>query len=162
MKLGILSDSHGRVAMVRQALRTLDEAGAEALVHCGDVGGVDVLDELADRRVWFVWGNTDDPMPSWRAHVAALGLSWPEGPLHLTLDGRRIGVYHGHERSFREALRDCRYDYLFHGHTHQSDDYHEGIMRIVNPGALYRVAVPTVALLDLAADELRFLEVEKR
>lgn len=159
MKLGILSDSHGRVALVRRALLTLEGAGAEAFVHCGDVGGLDALDELAGRRCWFVWGNTDDPRPSWRAHVEALGLTWPEEPVEITIHHKRIGVYHGHERGFHEALRDCRYDYLLHGHTHQYDDYREGRMRVINPGALHRASVRTVALLDVAADDLRFLEL---
>lgn len=159
MKLGILSDSHGRVDAVRKALQVLDRAGAEAFIHCGDVGGLDVLDELAGRRCWFVWGNTDDPRPSWRAHVAALGLPWPEGPVELALDGKRIGVFHGYERGFREALRDCRYDYLLHGHTHERDDYREGRMRVINPGALHRVATKTVAILDLQTDQVEFLEV---
>jgi putative phosphoesterase len=160
MKLGILSDSHGRTHLVRQALHLLDTAGAEAIIHCGDVGGLDVLDELAGRQCWFVWGNTDQPHSSWRHSLEALGLPWPTAPLQLTLDGRRIGVYHGHERAFRDALRDARYDYLLHGHTHQRDDYREGTMRVINPGALHRVSVRTVALLDLATDDLRFLELD--
>lgn len=161
MKLGILSDSHGRVTPVRQALQLLDRAGAEALVHCGDVGSLDVLDELADRQCWFVWGNTDEPSPSWRAHVQALGLPWPVGPVELTLDGKRIGIYHGHERGFHEAIRQARYDYLLHGHTHQYDDYRQGRMRVINPGALHRASVRTVALLDPVTDEVQFLELDK-
>jgi putative phosphoesterase len=157
MKLGILSDSHGRTPLIRQALLALDTAGAEAVIHCGDVGGLEVLDEFAGRRCWFVWGNTDEPRPSWRPYVQALGLPWPEGPLELSLDGKRIGVYHGHEQAFRDALRDARYDYLLHGHTHQRDDYREGSMRVINPGALHRVSTRTVALLDLNSDDLRFL-----
>lgn len=161
MKLGILSDSHGRVEMVRRALAELDAAGTQVFVHCGDVGGLDVLDELAGRRAWFVWGNTDEPRPFWRPHVAELGLPWPDGPVELALAGRSIGVYHGHERAFREALRDARFDYLLHGHTHQRDDYREGPMRVINPGALHRVALPTVAVLDLERDDLRFVALER-
>jgi uncharacterized protein len=160
MKLGILSDSHGRTHLVRQALLALDAAGAEAFIHCGDVGGLEVLDEMAGRQCWFVWGNTDEPNPSWRPYVEALGLSWPNGPLELTLDCKRIGVYHGHERAFRDARRDSRYDYLLHGHTHQRDDYREGSMRVINPGALHRVSVRTVALLDPSTDDLQFLELK--
>ncbi|HOB75144.1 MAG TPA: YfcE family phosphodiesterase [Phycisphaerae bacterium] len=161
MKLGILSDSHGQVTPIRQALHVLERAGAEAIVHCGDVGGLEVLEELAGWRAWFVWGNTDEPRPPWRAQVQTLGLPWPEGPLELSLDGKRVGVFHGHERGFHQAIREARYDYLLHGHTHQHDDYYEGRMRVINPGALHRASVRTVALLDLQTDELRFLELDK-
>jgi uncharacterized protein len=159
MKLGLLSDSHGRVALVRQALAILDRAGAEAIVHCGDIGSLEVLDELAGRRCWFVWGNTDTPHPSWRPHVEALGLPWPNAGIELTLDHQRIAVFHGHEPAFLPTLDAAQHDYLLHGHTHQRDDYHQGRMHIINPGALHRASVRTVATLDLTTDEVEFLEV---
>lgn len=158
MKLGIMSDSHGHTTLVRQALTILDRAGAEAIIHCGDVGGLDVLEELAGRRCWFVWGNTDLPRSSWRPHVETLGLPWPNSGVEIMLDRKRIAVYHGHERAFGEAFAAANHDYLLHGHTHQNDDYHAGRMRVINPGALYRATTRTVALLDLATDEVTFLE----
>ena len=160
MKLGILSDSHGRVLVVRQALAVLDAAGAEIIIHCGDVGGLEVLDELVGQRAWFVWGNTDEHSELWKPHVEAMGLSWPNGPLDLNFANRRIGVFHGHERAFREALSNAQHDYLLHGHTHQRADHRAGNMRVINPGALHRVSTKTVAVLDLVQDDLRFLEVD--
>jgi putative phosphoesterase len=159
MKLGIMSDSHGRVQRVRDALAVLDAAGAEAVVHCGDVGGPEVLEEFAGRRCWFVWGNTDYPQPSWRPSVEALGLVWPDGPVEFTVGDRRIAVYHGHERGFEGAIRSGKADYLLHGHSHRQADYRVGPTRVINPGALHRVGVPTVAVLDVESDDLAFLEV---
>ena len=156
-----MSDSHGRAGPVRQALAVLDEVGAEGIVHCGDVGGLEVLAELAGRRCWFVWGNTDVPGPSWRVEVEALGLPWPAGPLSFELAGKRIAVYHGHEPGFTRTLQAAEHDYLFHGHSHRREDYRAGNMRVVNPGALRRGLTKTVALLDLATDELAFLEVQR-
>lgn len=159
MKLGILSDSHGRIPALRQALHVLTETGAEAFIHCGDVGGVDALEELAGRTCWFVWGNTDVPHPAWRAHVEELGLSWPSGPVRLELEGKHIGVFHGHEREFVKAIDEAKLDYLLHGHTHERDDYYVGSMRVINPGALHRVSTRTVATLDLATGTLEYYEV---
>jgi uncharacterized protein len=159
MKIGIMSDSHGRVQRVRDALVVLDAAGAEAIVHCGDVGGSAVLEELVDRRCWFVWGNTDYPDPAWRAEVEALGLPWPDGPAEFTVAGRRIAVYHGHEPGFEAAIRSGKVDYLLHGHSHRQADYRVGRTRVINPGALHRAAVPTVAVLDVVGDDLTVLRV---
>ena len=50
MILGILSDTHGHARRTAAAVRLLQQLGAEAFVHCGDVGSPDVLDELAGRR----------------------------------------------------------------------------------------------------------------
>ena len=159
MNLGIGSDSHGRVHHLRRALEMLQSAGADAFIHCGDIGGVDAIDELAGRRCWFVWGNTDDPHPTWRKYMEDLGMSWPTGPLELELAGKRVSVFHGHERQFQRTLDAADHDYLLHGHTHRRDDYRLGKMRVINPGALHRVAVRKVALLDLDRDHLEFLEV---
>jgi putative phosphoesterase len=159
MKLGILSDVHGDIERVRHALALLDACGAEAFVVCGDIGGPDVLAEFVGRRCWFVWGNTDYPDPTWRPQIESLGLPWPDGPLELNLDGKRIGVFHGNESEFAKAYKEAKLDYLLFGHTHRQYDGFAGEMRIINPGALYRVRVPTVALLDLKTDDLEFIEV---
>lgn len=162
MKLGIISDSHGHVRRVRQALAVFESAGVDGIIHCGDIGRVEVLEELAGWQCWFVWGNTDLPDPAWRPHVQALGLPWPSGPLDLTLDSKRIAVFHGHERSFRRAITTPNYDYLLHGHTHHRNDHRVGTMRVINPGALCRVLTKTIAILDLAEDHLQFLKLDGR
>jgi predicted phosphodiesterase len=43
------------------------------------------------------------------------------------------------------------------GHSHVPSEQRSGRVRIINPGALYRAATKTVALLDLARDRLEFL-----
>ncbi|NLE58743.1 MAG: metallophosphoesterase family protein [Planctomycetes bacterium] len=159
MRLGILSDAHGNAALVRRALLLLDACGAEAFIICGDIGGLHVLEEFGGRRCWFVWGNTDSPDPTWRVQVESMGLPWPNGPLELRLDGKRIGVFHGNESEFAKAYKQAGLDYLLFGHTHRQHDGYAGEMRVINPGALHRVRVPTVALLDLATDNLEFIEV---
>ena len=106
MILGILSDSHGRHRRTARAIRLLQNLGAEVLVHCGDLGGKAVLNELTGRRVWFVWGNTDVARPLLSRYAQQLGLAVPEGiPLCLELAGRSIAVFHGHEPQFTSLAR---------------------------------------------------------
>lgn len=160
MKLGIMSDSHGRVQPVRRALQLFDAHDVGAIVHCGDVGGLPVFEELAGRRCWFVWGNTDLPRPSWRAELEALGLAWPDGPVTFSLKGRKVAVFHGHEPEFGQAIEAGQHEYLLHGHTHRRDDRRVGGTRVINPGALHRATIKTVAVLDLVGDQLEFLQVD--
>ena len=56
--IGLISDTHGQLrAGVHQALE-----GVELILHAGDVGGDDILDELAlIAPVEAVYGNTDTP-----------------------------------------------------------------------------------------------------
>lgn len=168
MILGILSDTHGHWARTVVALRLLRQAGAEAFVHCGDVGGADVLDELAGLRAWVLCGNMDDAS----ALCGTPGLTVaPQGPLRIELDGRVLVAFHGHEGEFGRWLAALdrhgelppklgRCDYILHGHTHVPRDVRVGPVRIINPGALHRAATHTVATLDLRTDTVAFWQVD--
>ena len=122
--IGLVSDTHGLVrADIFDAL-----AGVELILHAGDVGGFEVLAELATiAPVEAVAGNTDP--------AGAPGLLTS---LERVIDGIRIHVSHGHEvgRPTPERLL-ARYphDVVVYGHTHrQLITRAEGRMAI-NPGA---------------------------
>ena len=161
MRLGILSDSHGRFERTRAALRLLEKEGASCIVHCGDVGGVSVFDELVGRNVRFVWGNTDYPDASLREYLRAVGLVEPDSvPLRLDFGGKSVAVFHGHESQFQTALATGGVDYILHGHTHVARDEHIGGVRVINPGALHRARVFTVATLDVHQGTACFHELD--
>lgn len=160
MILGILSDSHGDAAATARAVKLLIERGATKLIHCGDICGEGVLDELAGHDVTFVWGNCDAPTPLLRKYVQSLGLPWPTVPGRLAVADKRIAVLHGHEPEFPAAVESGEYDYIFYGHTHRYADDRVGNCRVINPGALYRAAVKTVAIFDLTTDTLSHLRID--
>lgn len=174
MIIGVMSDSHGQHARVGAAVRLLESRGAQYLVHCGDLGGERVLDELAGRSVSFVWGNGDYPDARLLAYARRLGLKPPEEvPLCIELGQRRLCVFHGHETLFMRLTRWLdkgetarieeaigRVDYVLYGHTHVANDLRLGGLRLINPGALHRAAEHTVATLDLARDAVEFLTVD--
>lgn len=174
MLLGILSDTHGQAGRAIDALRVLESAGATAFVHCGDLCGLDVLDALAGRQVWFAWGNMDLEAQRHAAHARTLGLTPPTAvPVRFDFADRSFAVFHGHEPAFAQWLglaqrgeRDAllqlaggRIDYVLYGHTHAADDDRVAGVRWINPGALHRARDYTVALLDPAADRVQFLRV---
>ncbi len=152
-----MSDSHGVVQRVRDALAVLDRAQATTIIHCGDVGGIPVLDELVGRDAHFVWGNTDVIHPASLAYLETTGLTAPSRvPLCLELGGKSIQVFHGHEPEFAQALKNPTADYILHGHTHIARDERVLQCRVVNPGALQRAREYTVATIDLEQDEVTF------
>ncbi|MGD0387873.1 MAG: YfcE family phosphodiesterase [Tepidisphaeraceae bacterium] len=159
--LGILSDTHDRAAAAAAGIATLRAAGAQFLIHCGDVGGESVLDLLAGIPSVFVWGNCDFDRAGLAQYAGELGIQCAGDFADLQLAGKQIAVTHGdNARLLRQLMeRDPPYDYLFHGHTHVAADERLGRLRIVNPGALHRTARKTVALVDLNADTVRHLTV---
>lgn len=176
MILGILSDTHGFHQRAAHAITLLERQGAKAFVHCGDVGGAAVLDELAGRQAWVVPGNVDVLDPTLWDHAAALGLHTPDAaPLRIELAGRAIAVYHGHEAHFERLATALRrsdldtftkltrgLDYILYGHTHEPAETRVGQVRLINPGALERARPHTVATLDLRRDVLEFWQVDEQ
>jgi putative phosphoesterase len=62
MRLGILADTHDELARTRLAVRMLLDAGAEALVHCGDLASPPIVEAITTLPSWFVFGNHDADM----------------------------------------------------------------------------------------------------
>jgi putative phosphoesterase len=137
-----------------------DRLAVKHIIHCGDVGGIAVFDELVDRRLSFVWGNTDFPDNGVFAYLDSVGLSPPETiPLRVTLDNKTFAVFHGHERGFDDALHNLDVDFILHGHTHLARDETFNSKRIINPGALHRAHTKTVATLETSTGQLTFHEI---
>ncbi|HWB54101.1 MAG TPA: metallophosphoesterase family protein, partial [Tepidisphaeraceae bacterium] len=116
MVIGILSDTHGRVAIARAAVDELSAAGCEYFIHCGDVGSTQVLDCLAGLPSVFVFGNTDYDAEELRRYGESIGISCLGDGGELELDGKKLAVTHGHEPEVFRRLMAAEPDYLFTGH----------------------------------------------
>lgn len=166
--IGLLSDSHGRAARTARAVRLLIDHGADHIIHLGDVGSIEVVDALVEQLdadgglvppVHLVFGNCDWDADAMARYAASLGIDVAHPVGRLEVDGRLIVYQHGHmDAAMDQALAE-QVDYLCHGHSHRRRDERSGTTRVVNPGALFRAADYTVAMLDVARDELRFFTV---
>ncbi|CAN5600344.1 metallophosphoesterase [soil metagenome] len=159
MRLGILSDTHDWVQLTAGAVALLQAEGAEALIHCGDLTGPEIVQTCASIPSYFVFGNCDHDHQTLRRVIEKTGGNCLGRAGSVSLGGRRIAVTHGHLTDEVERLARAEPDYLLFGHTHRASDLRDGPTRFINPGALDRVRQCTVALLDLEDDSLRFLEV---
>lgn len=160
MKIGILSDTHDQVERTSRAVAALVRAGAEALVHCGDVTGPAVVLECGGLPGYYVFGNNDFDREGLRRAIARVGGRCLERGGEIALDGRRIAVTHGDSSAEIRRLSGADPDYFLSGHLHCATDDRRGATRWINPGALHRATPWTVAVLDLRADLLEFLTVD--
>ena len=143
VRIGLISDTHGLLrAQVHEVF-----AGVDRILHAGDVCGDEILDELAMiAPVQAVFGNCDVPGDPRLAEA-----------LHLTVDGVRIHVRHGHELGRpRPAQVAAAYDadVCVYGHTHRQLIERVGARLVVNPGAAgpRRFDLePSVAILTVVA-----------
>lgn len=152
MLIGLVSDTHG---LVRPELHTA-LAGVELILHAGDVGGDDVLDELGlIAPVLAVYGNTD--MPGDPRLAAAID---------QTFDDVLIHVSHGHEVGSptpEKLLARYAAQVIVYGHTHRQLVSHAEGRLVVNPGAAgarrFKLE-PSVGLLRLDGDRVAVELVE--
>jgi uncharacterized protein len=143
--VGLISDTHGLLrAPVFDAL-----AGVELILHAGDVGGDDILDELASiAPVDAVYGNTDAP-----------GRSRLREAIERTVGGVSIHVSHGHEVGSptpAKLLAAYAASVIVYGHTHRQLVTRADGRLVVNPGAAgarrFNLS-PSVARLTIANGE---------
>jgi len=140
-RLGLISDTHGLLRPeVHDAFR-----GVELILHAGDVGGDEILDELTlIAPVHAVHGNTDDPddprLP---------------GAVDIVIGGLRIHVSHGHELGVpkpEKLLARYAADVIVYGHTHQQLITRADGRLVINPGAAGAARFdfkPSVGILEI-------------
>jgi predicted phosphodiesterase len=79
----------------------------------------------------------------------------------LELVGLSIAFTHGdNAQLLRELEYSDAFDFLFYGHTHVAKEHRTGKTRVINPGAIQRVAVRTFALLELPSGTVESVEIE--
>src|SRR5262245_49618277 len=132
MLVGVLSDSHGDAEMTGRAVELLLGRGAKRLFHCGDICGEGVLDALARHDCTLVWGNCDSSIALMERYARRIGLNPMRPAGAVTVAGKSIGLFHGHEREFEDALERGGLDYVFHGHTHRYRDSRINGCRVIN------------------------------
>lgn len=122
--LGVIADTHGLVRPeVHEALK-----GVYLILHAGDVGGDEVLDELnLIAPVAAVFGNTDPP-----GHPRLVQR------IDRTFAGVRLHVSHGHELGMPrpdKLLKAYDADVVIYGHTHVPLVNRVDGRLVLNPGA---------------------------
>jgi putative phosphoesterase len=139
-RIGVISDTHGLLRP--SALRAL--AGADLIVHAGDVGGPEVLEALrALAPVVAVRGNND--RGAWAAALAETEV--------VESDGRSLYVLHD-LKALDLDPRAAGFAAVIAGHSHQPRiDRRDGVLYL-NPGSAgprrFRLPI-ALAWLDVGA-----------
>ena len=157
--VGLISDSHGEWLRTQEAISLLRNQGCDCILHMGDIETHEVLDVLAGNNVSLVFGNCDF-VSSLDSYAISLGLDVQHPAGTVEVEGKRIAFLHGHEeKKYLKFLEDPSIDVIVHGHTHEKRDEVVKNTRCINPGALHRAQVYTVAVLDTLSDSLTFYEL---
>jgi uncharacterized protein len=144
MLIGLVSDTHGLLRP--EALAALQ--GSQLIIHAGDIGKPEILDELrAIAPTFAVRGNNDTQ--AWAAGL-------PEKEV-IEAGGRQIWVLHQIARLYREIVDDRCIAVVF-GHTHKPWVETRNDVLYINPGSAgpRRFKLPvTVGRLHVSDDGLK-------
>lgn len=145
MKLGLISDTHGRLdAAVHDLL-----AGVDELLHAGDVCGGGILEELAViAPVHAVAGNCDMD-PALPATLVRRYGRWTVLVKHI------LGAGRAHEPSAQTQaqIEEAGADIVLFGHSHRPEAWEQDGVLFINPGSVsdprgYDLALATLELGD--------------
>lgn len=135
MRIGLVSDTHDNAVLSAQAAAFFAREGHDLVLHLGDVTTPATKRLFEELPLVVLRGNNDFA-------IEGLSDSWEhvEGEV-------RLGATHGHLRDeMARLLGSC--DVVFHGHTHMRRRERMGRALVVNPGALQRARVHTIATMD--------------
>ena len=138
MKVGVISDTHGLLRP--EALAALQ--GCERIIHAGDIGKPEILEQLAAiAPLYVVRGNNDQTAP-WAKLVVD----------HLSFDIEGWQTLLVHDIADVPALLDADTKLVITGHSHKPRIEWRGERLFLNPGSAgpRRFKLPvTLALLEV-------------
>jgi putative phosphoesterase len=161
MIIGIVSDTHGHVEFTRAAVRMLETYEAQLVIHCGDIGSVEIVAWFQRWPTHFVFGNVDTQPQRLRQAMGAAGQTCHERFGTLELDGRKIAFLHGVDGPLlQKTIKSGQYDLVCYGHTHVAEQHRVGNTLVVNPGALYRADPRSLAIGRLPQIEITHMALQ--
>ena len=156
MLIGLMSDTHNDVDLIKRAIEIFKERNIKTLVHAGDITSFRMLDYLKDFDCYIVLGNGDEiDREDINARAAYHNLRPVESCIEFECSGKIFLVFHGHNvPQYRAAVASGKYNYIIKGHTHYFENYISNDCRIINPGAVYARDESSIAILDIEADKV--------
>jgi len=159
--IGLLSDSHDNLVMVRRAVSLFNDAGCDLVVHAGDFVAPFAAEELRNLRcpVRAVFGNCDGERAGLARTFQGLG-EIRDAPFAFAHGGLRFVVTHL-DGPVAGYLASIPCDVLVFGHTHSPLLEWRGGVLVVNPGEAggWLRGRATAALLDPAARAAEILDL---
>jgi putative phosphoesterase len=160
MLVGILSDTHDNMPVLRRAVDVLNGREVGHVIHAGDFTSPFTFRALKHLVCPFtgVYGNNDGERVLLQKLSNARIFTQP---YILDLAGRKIVIMHEHQ--VVDALADSgHFDLVVYGHTHEPDIRKRGNTLIVNPGELsgWLYGKSTIAIADLSTLSADLIELQ--
>ena len=159
MLIGILSDTHDNIPLVKKAIGVFNEKEVGYVIHAGDYTSPFTLKLFQNLQCEYtgIFGNNDGDKLLLQERA---GGRIRNQPYIFTLEDRKIVVMHEHH--VVEALAESgHFDLVIYGHTHETDVRKVKNTLLVNPGEVstYLYGKSTIVLVDLRTLEAEIVEL---
>lgn len=163
MKIGVMSDTHDQLSNLIHVLNTYRENKIDTVIHCGDLTSLAMVSHFDGFRVIYTFGNMDITTGTIRKQFRKQRENNFAGMVFRgNLGGCAVAATHSHlDGKIMELVRERKYSWIFHGHTHEKrDEILQGV-RIVNPGALGGMGREprTFCIVDLESEDVEFFRL---
>jgi len=164
MRLGLVSDTHDNVPMIKAAIARLNELGVDLVLHAGDYISPFTAKPYADLRPKMIgiYGNNCAEREKLREVYAAVGKELVGDFALVNADGRRIALLHGHDEAlFRSITAHGAYDVVVHGHDHRASIARQGSTLVINPGEVggWVTGRSSIAVLDAGSLDAEIIDL---
>lgn len=158
MLIGVLSDTHDRLPAIDRAVEVFRRRQVEAVIHAGDI-----IAPFAAKRVrafsgalHVTYGNNDGERKGLKETLPQI----VDGPLWVTLAGRRILVHHFVDWCTPADIAQA--DIIVTGHTHEVVNRYNNGKLFLNPGEAcgWVYGRCTAAVLDTDGPSAEVIELD--
>lgn len=134
MKIGVISDTHDNVLMMKKAVEVFKQKDIALLMHAGDhvAPFTCMVWEELDREVIAVFGNNDGDHAFLRKKFRKIGRIY-DRPREIIIHKKKILMLHEPDNLF-EYAQSGRFDLVIFGHTHKQRMIREDDTLVINPG----------------------------
>jgi len=157
--IGLMSDSHDNMPLIRQAVEYFNNAGVDLVLHAGDYISPICARELKNlkARMIGVFGNNDGDHNLWRERLAGLG-EIHDKYFEAEYAGHKLLMMHD-PFELDDLAVSRRYSVIVYGHTHLPMQRVVGETLVVNPGECggWLTGKSSVALLELPSKKVTFV-----
>lgn len=152
MIIGIISDTHDNVPMIKKAVERLKEERVQFVLHAGDYISAFTAKPYADLNVLMVgvYGNNCAERETLKRVYSEVGAELQGDFAEVEVGGLKIALTHGHIKSEMDKAMNGDYDVVVRGHTHRSSIGEEDGKLVINPGEVcgYVTGTSSIAFLD--------------
>jgi putative phosphoesterase len=165
MRVGLISDTHDNVTMIKAAIKKFNELDVDLVLHAGDYISPFTSKPYAELKAKMVgvYGNNCAEHEKLKEVYAAVGKEIVGNFAEVEVDGKRIALLHGHDANLLKALTTRGfYDVVVHGHDHKAKVEKVGKTLVINPGEAggWLYGRSTIAVLDTATMKAEIIDLK--